>query len=126
MKFYLTLILFLGCILAGCMSYQQYAAERTAQLRDRYPPGMLKDAVEAKWGQIKPGFSILRPSTGWNAHPNRYLAKKISDMEVSTGTRIESVDRYWGPDGFLSLCYCWYFYDSNGRIVDVEWQYKSD
>jgi len=60
---------------------------------------------------------------------NAYLARKLSALEASTGKRIESVDRYWGPDGFMSLCYCWYFYDASGKLIDlidVEWEFKSD
>lgn len=87
---------------------------------------MSKEDVQARWGGTKPDFSASRPGSGWTAYPNEYIARKLGDRESATGKRIESVDRYWGPDGFLSLCYCWYFYDSGGRIVDVEWQYKSD
>jgi hypothetical protein len=126
MKPYLTLTLLLVLTLVGCVSYQQHAAERTAQLREMYPPGISKEAVQAQWGQVTPDFTASRPSSGWDAHANRYIAEKLGDMESRMGTRIESVDRYWGSDGFLSLCYCWYFYDSRGRLVDVEWQYKSD
>jgi hypothetical protein len=69
---------------------------------------------------------VSRPSEGWDAHTNRYIAKQLQNMEASTGKKIETVDRYWGPDGFLSLCYCWYYYDSANKIVDVEWEFKSD
>ena len=87
---------------------------------------MSKDEVQAKWGKTRPDFSATRPNTGWPAHPNNYIAKKLDGMETNTGKQIEFVDRYWGPDGFQSLAYCWYFYDSTRRLVDVEWQYKSD
>jgi len=126
MKASLTLVIFLTLALAGCASNQQRATDRTAKLRESFPPGMAKEEVQTKWGQFKPDFSASRPSGGWDAYKNNYIAKKISGMEASTGKRIESVDRYWGPDGFMSLCYCWYYYDSSGKIVDVEWQYKSD
>jgi hypothetical protein len=91
-----------------------------------YPPGMSREEVQSKWGQIKPDFSALRPGDGWHAYPNTYIAKKLQDEEATTGKSIASVDRYWGADGLMSLCYCWYFYDSVARLVDVEWQYKSD
>ena len=91
-----------------------------------YPPEMSREEVQSKWGQIKPDFSALRPDQGWRAYPNDYISKKLLDEETTTGKSIASVERYWGPDGWMSLCYCWYFYDSTGRIVDVEWQYKSD
>ena len=118
-------LLIVGLIVAACASYQEYAAERTARLRQMYPPGMSKEDVQAKWGDTRQDFSSSRPSQGWAAYPNDYIANKLGDRETVTGKRIEFVDRYWGPDGFLPLCYCWYFYDSSGRIVDVEWQYKS-
>jgi hypothetical protein len=119
-----TLILLFSLTVAGCVSYQEHAAERTAQLREMYPPGMSREEVQGKWG--KPDFSASRPTNGWDSDPNQYIAKKLKDVEASTGKKVESVDRYWGPDGWMSLCYCWYFYDSGGKIVDVEWQYKSD
>ncbi len=119
-------ILILGFMLTACASIQEHAAKRTSRLREAYPPGTSKEEVQSRWGQIKPDFSASRPVVGWAGHPNSYIAKKLADMETTTGKRIEVIDRYWGPDGFMSLCYCWYFYDSSGRIVDVEWQYKSD
>ena len=91
-----------------------------------YPPGMPKEEVQSKWGQTKPDFSASRPDKGWEAYSGQYIAKKLQAREASTGKNIASVDRYWGPSGLMSLCYCWYFYDSAGKIVDVEWQYKSD
>jgi hypothetical protein len=126
MKTYLTLVIILGLTLVGCTSCQQQAADRTARLRKMYPPGMSKEDVQAKWDQSKPDWSATRPSKGWESHQNAYLAKKLSGLEASSGKRIESVDRYWGPDGSMSLCFCWYFYDAGGKIMDVEWQYKSD
>jgi hypothetical protein len=110
----------------GCASYQEHAAKRTARLREIYPQGMSKEAVQSRWQRIKSDFSASRPDNGWNTHPNQYIAKKVQSEEASTGKSIASVDRYWGPDGLWSLCYCWYFYDAAGKIVDVEWQYKSD
>ena len=126
MKAILTLVLLFYLTAAGCVSYQEHAAARTARLREMYPRGMSKEEVQAKWGQRRPDFSASRPIKGWDAHQNQYIAKKLKDVEASTGQKVESVDRYWGPDGLMSLCYCWYFYDSGGKIVDVEWQYKSD
>lgn len=29
-------------------------------------------------------------------------------------------------DGFLSLCFYWFYYDEADVLVDVEWQYQSD
>ena len=125
-KTHLISIAILAFALAGCESYQQHAADRTEKLREIYPTGMSKREVQAKWEPIKPDFSASRPFDGWDSNRNTYIAKKLNEVESRTGKKIESTDRYWGADGLSSLCYCWYFYDSNGRIVDVEWQYKSD
>src|SRR5712672_2145704 len=97
------------CALAGvgCASYQELAAKQTARLREIYPPGMSKEEVQSRWQVIKPDFSAARPDKGWDAHPNQFIAKKILSEEASTGKSIASVDRYWGPDGLWSLCYCW-------------------
>jgi hypothetical protein len=126
MKSILALLLICWLAVIGCTSYEDQAAQRTAQLRAMYPPGMPKEEVQSKWGQTKPDFSASRPDKGWEAYPGQYIAKKLQAREASTGKNITSVDRYWGPSGWMSLCYCWYFYDSAGKIVDVEWQYKSD
>src|SRR5215475_10626862 len=101
-------ILLIGLSLGGCLSVEQHAAKRTAQLREIYPPGMSKEDVQLKWGETKPDFSVSRPSAGWPTLSNHYIAGKLEQMELSTGKRIETVDRYWGPDGLFSLAYCWY------------------
>ena len=119
--------LLLTCGLAvRCVSYQEYAASRTARLREMYPPGLSREEVQHRWGQAKPDFSALRPDGGWHAYPIDHIARKLQDKEAATGKVIASVDRYWGQDGLMSLCYCWYFYDAAGKIIDVQWQYKSD
>lgn len=91
-----------------------------------YPKGISREEVQNKWGQTKPDFSAQRPDGGWHTYPSDFIANCLENEENATGNIIASVDRYWGADGLLSLCYCWYFYDSDGKIVDVEWQYKSD
>ena len=124
-----TLLAFLPVVLMtgiGCVSTVGDNAERTARLRQFYPAGMTKQEVQAKWHQTKADFSATRPLYGWPAYQNQYIARKIEAIEEKAGKKVESVERYWGPDGLMSLCYCWYFYDSDGKIVDVEWQYKSD
>lgn len=112
--------------LAGCVSVQQQAAVRTERLRVDYPPGMSRQQVQSRWAQTKPDFSVSRPASGWAAHPNSYLARKLESVEARTGKQIDSVARYWGLYTSMSLCYCWYFFDSSEKLVDVEWQYKSD
>jgi len=124
MKPILALIVLVCLTITGCVSH--YPANRTARLRQIYPPGMPRQEVQTKWGQIKPEFSAVRPPDGWEAYQDQYISKKLKNVEVTSGKKVDSVDRYWGPDGWLSLCYCWYFYGSDEKIVDVEWQYKSD
>jgi hypothetical protein len=119
-------LLLIGGMAIGCISYPEHVARRTARLRDLYPPGTSREEVKSKWAQTKPDFSASRPEGGWAAYTNNYIAKKLQDEETKTGKSIASVDRYWGPDGLMSLCYCWYYYDSADKILDVEWQYKSD
>ncbi|GAA5482200.1 hypothetical protein [Haloferula sargassicola] len=120
-------VLLLICWLAaGCASYETHAARRTAGLREMYPPGTSRQEVQRKWKPVEPDFSAARPGQGWRAYPNDFIARKLAGVEVRTGKRVALVERYWGPDGFVSLCWCWYFYDSTERVIDVEWQYKSD
>ena len=121
-------IALLACLVVAWIGYTlfQSSAGRTARLRRIYPQGTSREAVQSKWRDGKPDFSALRPTAGWASHQNHFIAEKLQDVEASTGRKVEFVDRYWGPDGFSSLCYCWYFYDSENNIVDVEWQYRSD
>jgi len=119
-------LVLLALTVTGCVSDQQHAAERTARLRDMYPAGMSREEVRAKWGGTKPDFSASRAANGWESEPNQYLANKLKAVEARTGKKVEYVERYWGADGWMSLCNCWYFYDSGNKLIDAEWQYKSD
>src|SRR5947209_2965065 len=105
------LLVFVVVLLFGCKSPEQNAAERTARLREMYPAGTSKEAIQAKWAQTKPDISASRPSSGWNAYPNKHLGKFLSSLEAKTGQKIESMERYWGPDGLFSLARCYYYYD---------------
>src|SRR5262245_33147302 len=119
--------LLVALTLCGCTSLEDYTAQRTARLREMYPPGMSREEVQAKWGpQAKPDLSVTRPSGGWVTDTNSRFGSYMQKKEASVGKRIESVERYWGPDGLYSLAYCWYYYDENAKVVDVAWQYKSD
>jgi hypothetical protein len=91
-----------------------------------YPPGMSKQAVQTRWRQSKPDFSASRPTDGWDAYPNKYLAKALIAVETKTGKKIASVERFWGADGWMSLARCYYYYDANDCLIDVEWEYMSD
>jgi hypothetical protein len=120
----LLLVAFFGA--SGCVSHNEYAARRTAQLREIYPAGMTRESIQTRWGQTKPEFSATRPANGWSTYTNQVIAKQLMALETATGKNIQSLEQYWGPDGLFSLCYCWFFYDADNKIVDVEWQYKSD
>ena len=110
----------------GCASYEEHAAQRTEQLRKIFPAGMPREEIQAKWNNRKPDFAASRPANGWESYPNQYLSKAMKDLETKTGKKIVTAERYGGPDGWMSLCYCWYYYDSDSKLVDVEWEYKSD
>ena len=126
----LSLLVFVLTLLAEAanhVSAEQYAARTPPlKLRELYPPGMSKQAVQAKWGETKPDFFASRPTSGWESYPKQNMAKILIAHEARTGKQIESFERYWGPDGFLSLARCYYYYDSNDCLVDVEWEYMSD
>lgn len=122
------MLVFVVTLLFGCrsVSSKQYAAERTAKLRQIYPPGTSKAAVQAGWQQTKPDFTASRPSNGWETWPNKNLAQVLIALETKTGKKIESVERYWGADEWMSLARCYYYYDANDSLVDVKWEYMSD
>jgi len=111
----------------GCESYEAYAARRTDGLRQFFPPNVTtRDDVRAKMAPIKPDWTELRPEGGWAQHKNQYLAKTIPLIEGRTGREIARMDRYSRPDGLVSLCFCWFYFDSTDLMVDVEWMYQSD
>ena len=82
--------------------------------------------MQERWEGIEPSLSIARPEAGWQVDSSELVPWKALSAEMRTGKAVELVERYWGPDGFLSLCYCWFYYDAEDRLVDVEWQYCSD
>lgn len=118
--------LLLAFCFAGCTSYEVHAARRSEELRRIYPIGITRSDVQNKWGASRPDFTALRPAGGWESEPDRFISKQLLLVESRTKKDVIRVDRYWGADGFMSLCYCWYYFDSEEKLVDVEWQYKSD
>lgn len=127
MKVRIILFLLTILVVVGCTSYEEYARERSEKLLKIYPPGTTtREAVQKKWGKIQPDFSAVRPDSGWERYENPYIRSKIIVIEKKIGREVTRIDRYWGPDGFMSLCYCWFYYDSTDYLRDAEWQYKSD
>jgi hypothetical protein len=94
MRGILTRILPVFLLVTGCASVHDHPSKRTDQLRQIYPAGTSRQAVQAKWGKIKPDFSASRPANGWQAYQNQYIATKIKNVEVITGKQVDSVDRY--------------------------------
>jgi hypothetical protein len=100
---------------------------RTDQLREMYPAGTTtRDDVQDRWNGMHPLLSVERPDEGWESCTQAVVARRAHEVSERTGQRVELVERYWGPDGWFGLCYCWYFYDAELHVVDVAWQYCSD
>ena len=122
-------ILFATVFLSGCISSESYIQKRRQQLLDLYPPGITsRSDVQARWRNIQPQFSEVRPSTGWAdcRYPDSTVGQRCLAVEHRTGKEIQRCERYFGPDGLFSLCYCWFYYDSADRLVDAEWQWSTD
>jgi hypothetical protein len=121
-----------GCALSlsGCFSaasLDTYAEKRRQTLLILYPVGKTtqKD-VEAKWSKGSRVISATRPHKGWGSHEDPWVKRFGPKAEKRTGRKIAELERYFGPDGFFSLCYCWYYYDKTGRLIDAEWEWSSD
>jgi hypothetical protein len=56
----------------------------------------------------------------------RFAGEHVAAIEKKLGRPIASFERYYGSDGLLGLCHCWFYFDDVGRLVDAEWQYASD
>ena len=119
-------------ILSGCASSEMYDKQfRTNKLRKIYPPGKTSQEYIHKKMQSKPNLFEKRPPQGWEYHRSVYLEQKIQKLEKKIGKKILCVERYMLPDSrssfdFLSLCNIWFYYDAGNKVVDVEWEYKSD
>jgi hypothetical protein len=113
---------------AGCSSAADYDPKvRRDRLLAIYPPGQTTRAdVQKKWEPISPEFTVARPADGWAALDKPRVSERIATSEQRTGKPVQLVDCYVGPDGFLGLCYCWFYYDAADKVVDAEWQYHTD
>lgn len=108
------ILLLLAC--AACVSAATYAAQRREKLLALYPPGTTNRADVQSRFPTQPEFSELRPDSGWG----------VEQSERRTGKSPYRVERYLAPDGWLSLCRCWFYYDESDRLVDADWVYVKD
>ncbi|MCA8981026.1 MAG: hypothetical protein H6831_15605 [Planctomycetes bacterium] len=110
--------------LAACRSTS--VEHRTQGLRELYPADTTTRAdVRTSLGG-GPILSVTRPEAGWESCSDVDVANRADDVAMETGRQVELVERYILPDGLFGLCYCWFFYDEDDRVVDVAWQYCSD
>jgi len=114
-------------LLGGCGgSLADHARARSAELAAQVPPGKTTRAdVQARFGPTPPPISMTRPPDGWARILSRVASKAVAS-ERRTGRTPARVERYLTPDGLFSLCYCWFYYDADDRVIDVEWEYASD
>ena len=101
---------------------------RTEVLRELYPAGVTsRDDVRERWNGSGPLLTAWRPYRGWVSSSETAAAERALEVAERTGLQVELVERYWGADGISGgLCYCWYFYDAECRVIDVAWQWCSD
>jgi hypothetical protein len=122
------LTLLVAGLLVGCASPDHYdPVKRREKLLVLYPPGKTTRAdVTARWGDQPATTTAKRPAAGWAAYEFPGIAERCLASEKRTGKRVDSCERRLGTDGMFALCYCWFYYDRQDRIVDVEWQWSSD
>jgi len=126
-------LLAIGVACAGCSSPAMYDPKiRRDRLLAVYPPGQTTRAdVQRKWAPVNPEFSVARAPDGWATLDKPRVRERIAASELRTGKPVQLVDCYVGPDSrssfdFSGLCYCWFYYDAEERVVDAEWQYHTD
>lgn len=103
-----------------------YAEERRQTLLGMYPVGKTTRAqVQERFGH-EPRERSKRPAGGWAKHQDPWISRYAVKAEQRISRKIPSLDRYYGADGLLSLCYCWFYFDSRDRVIDAEWQWSSD
>jgi len=127
LAFVLSSIAVLG-ITAGCGSLENYEAERRERLLAIYPPGKTtRTDVQQRWGNSQWDFSETRPAAGWTTATNRFVADRALTSEQRTGQAVYRIEGELAPDGISGgLCRCWFYYDKDDRLVDVDWQWHTD
>ncbi|MCU0858599.1 MAG: hypothetical protein MUC65_09385 [Pontiellaceae bacterium] len=125
-------ILILSLWVAGCTSSNMLNKEyRTNKLREIYPAEVTTKSDIHKKLQTNPDLVIERPETGWIGFNDSSLSQKLLKIEDQTQKDIKLVERYVTYDprssfDFYSLCSLWFYYDSEDRVVDVEWEWHTD
>jgi hypothetical protein len=116
-------------VLSGCGSFANNEADRRQQLLAIYPPGKTTRAdVQQRWGTDRQwDFSETRPAAGWAAATNAFVGGRALTSEQRTGQSVHRIEGELAPDGISGgLCRCWFYYDQNDRLVDVDWQWHTD
>jgi hypothetical protein len=124
----LAFALTLAIAVNGCGSLESYEAKRRDQLLATCPPGKTTRAdVQQKWGHTQWDFSETRPAAGWAASTNRFVGARALTSEQRTGQPVYRIEGDLAPDAISGgLCRCWFYYDKDDRIVDVDWQWHTD
>lgn len=104
---------------------------RTNKLREIYPAEVTTKSDIHEKLQTKPDFVIERPKNGWIGFIDSSLSRKLLKIENQTKKNIQLVERYLMYDprssfDFYSLCNLWFYYDSEDRLIDVEWEWHTD
>lgn len=121
------LLVCLALLLCSCASYEEIAAKRSAKLLEIYPlQTTTREKVAARWAPLKAELAYSKPQEGWATLEPHFAGEHVAAIEKKLNRPVASFDRYYGPDGLLGLCRCWFYFDDAGRLVDAEWQYASD
>lgn len=118
----LPLVVAVSSSLGACTSFVYEAPQRTAALRDEYPPGKATRAdVQSRIGHA-PEASRERPAAGWTD-------ARVLDVERRTGQKVARAEEYALPDAtsfYPTISHAWYYWDAAGVLVDVVWDRMSD
>jgi hypothetical protein len=113
-------------VFACCGSYAQYAEGRRAEVLAAYPPGTARDDIHTRIAH-EPDVMETKPASGWSTG---WIQEHVDSSQKRTGKRVWTVERYslpgCGSSSPLSLCREWFYYDQTERVVDVDWEYRSD
>ncbi len=109
--------------LCGCRSVDPES--RRQRLLEFYPPG---STTRAKVHEdfTGPDLEGARPTEGWAAFEFASLGASLEERERAAGKSIARFERYFAADGFMGLCWYWFYFDENDRLVDAAWQYHTD
>lgn len=118
------LIFFVRC--ASTPSMEEHAAGRRQTLLEMYPVQKTQSKdIATRFGH-PPQVKQTRPTGGWTELQDLWVRKYVMETETRTGKPVHEVERYFGSAGVFSLCYCWFYYDGAGRLLDADWQWSSD